>query len=44
VPEEAALAVDVRYTVFAAGLLNGRARPEAVRRLAASGLEWLLGD
>jgi uncharacterized protein (TIGR01319 family) len=43
VPEGAALAVDVGYTVFAAGLLHGRARSEAVRRLAAAGLEWLSG-
>ncbi|MBT0770495.1 glutamate mutase L [Kineosporia sp. J2-2] len=39
VPEQATLAVDARYTLFAAGLLSGRADPAVVRRLATAGLQ-----
>nr|WP_269809714.1 glutamate mutase L [Kineosporia rhizophila] len=38
VPEKATAAVDVRYTLFAAGLLHDRLSPEAARRLASAGL------
>lgn len=38
VPQNPATAVDAGYTLFAAGLLVGRATPEAVRQIARAGL------